>query len=104
MEYSVNGAPMFNGHNSPKFEMWRRIMKTFLQAQGYVVWNSFFTGYNVTKKPKTTSKKELKKKKNIAMDFILEGLCDSTKNKVGKFSSSKELWDKLHNIYFSPII
>jgi hypothetical protein len=39
------------------------------------------------------------------MDFILEGLPDSVKEKVGKCSSAKELWDKLHNIYFeeSPI-
>jgi hypothetical protein len=37
------------------------------------------------------------------MDFILEGLYDSVKDKVGKCSSTKELWDKLHNIYSSPI-
>jgi hypothetical protein len=37
------------------------------------------------------------------MDFIMEGLPDSVKEKVGKFSSTKELWDKLHNIYYSPI-
>jgi hypothetical protein len=33
----------------------------------------------------------------------MEGLCDSSKDKVGKCSSAKELWDKLHDIYFSPI-
>jgi hypothetical protein len=33
------------------------------------------------------------------MDFILEGLPDSVKEKEGKCSSTKELWDKLHNIY-----
>jgi hypothetical protein len=33
----------------------------------------------------------------------MEGLCDSTKDKVGKCSSAKELWDNLHDIYFSPI-
>jgi hypothetical protein len=37
------------------------------------------------------------------MDFIMEGLPDSVKDKVGKCSSAKELWDKLHNIYSSPI-
>jgi hypothetical protein len=35
------------------------------------------------------------------MDFILEGLCESVKDKVGKFSSAKELWDKIHNLYFT---
>jgi hypothetical protein len=33
----------------------------------------------------------------------MEGLCDSAKDKVGKFSSTKDFWDKLHDIYFSPI-
>jgi hypothetical protein len=73
---------------------------------GYDIWKSVVTGYTATKKPpKTATKKELKKNNKIAMDFILEGLCDSTKDKVGKCSSAKELWDKLHNIYFkeSPI-
>jgi hypothetical protein len=34
------------------------------------------------------------------MDFILERLSDPVKDKVGKCSLTKELWDKLHNIYF----
>jgi hypothetical protein len=33
----------------------------------------------------------------------MEGLPNSVKDKVGKCSSAKELWDKLHNIYYSPI-
>jgi len=37
------------------------------------------------------------------MDFILEGFPDSVNDKVGKCSSVKELWDKLHNIHSSPI-
>jgi hypothetical protein len=37
------------------------------------------------------------------MDFIMEGFRDSIKDKVGKCSLAKELWDKLHNIYSSPI-
>jgi hypothetical protein len=37
------------------------------------------------------------------MDFILEELYDSINDKVGKCSSYKEIWDKLHNIYSSPI-
>jgi hypothetical protein len=46
------------------------------------------------------AKKELKRNNKIEMDFVLEGLCDSVKDKVGKCSSAKELWDKIHNIYF----
>jgi len=33
----------------------------------------------------------------------LEGIYDLVKEKVGKCSSTKELWDTLHNIYSSPI-
>jgi hypothetical protein len=44
----------------------------------------------------------LKKKNKIAMDFILEGLPNSVKDKVGKFSSAKDIWDKLHNLVFLP--
>jgi chromosome segregation ATPase len=80
-------------------------MKTFLQAHGYDVWKSVVTGYTATKKPKTATKKELKRNNKIAMDFIWEGLPDLVREKVGKCSSAKELWDKLHNLYSkeSPI-
>jgi hypothetical protein len=37
------------------------------------------------------------------MDFIWEGLPNPVREKVGKFLSAKELWDKLHDIYSSPI-
>ena len=38
------------------------------------------------------------------MDFIWEGLPNPVKEKFGKCSSAKELWDKLHDIYSSPIV
>jgi hypothetical protein len=41
----------------------------------------------------------LKINNKIAMDFIMEGLPDLVKEKVGKCSSAKEIWDKLHNLY-----
>jgi hypothetical protein len=37
------------------------------------------------------------------MDFIWEGLPNLVREKVGKCSSAKEIWDKLHDIYSSPI-
>jgi hypothetical protein len=45
----------------------------------------------------------LKKNKKIAMDFIWEGLPNSVREKVCKCSSAKEIWDKLHDIYYLPI-
>ena len=46
------------------------------------------------------SQKVIEKNNKMEMDFILEGLCDSIKDKVGQCSSSKELWDKQQNLYF----
>jgi hypothetical protein len=37
------------------------------------------------------------------MDFIWEGLPNPIRENVGKCSSTKQLWDKLHDIYSSPI-
>jgi hypothetical protein len=82
----------------------RKRTKVFLKEHGYDIWKSIVTRYNSTKKPKTSTKKELKKNNKITMDFIMEGLCDLEKDKVGKCSSAKELWDKIHDIYLYPII
>jgi hypothetical protein len=103
MDYSENGVPMFNGQNGFKYEMWSRRTKVFLQAQGHYIWLSVVTGYDSSKREKTAAKKELKKNNKIAMDFIWEGLPNPVREKVGKCSSAKELWDKLHDIYSSPI-
>jgi len=80
-------------------------MDTFLQSHEYDVWQSVVTRYTATKKPEIAAKKELKRNKKIAMDYTLEGLTDLVKEKVGKCLSTKEVWDKLHDLYFeeSPI-
>ena len=98
----MNREPMFNGQNDFKYEMWSRRTKVFLQAQGHYIWLSVVTGYDSSKRAKAATKKELKNNK-IAMDFIWEGLPNPVREKVGKCSSYKELWDKLHDIYSSPI-
>jgi hypothetical protein len=103
MDYSKIGVPMFNGHNGFKYDMWSRRTKVFLQEQGHYIWLLVVTGYDSSKREKTAAKKEMKKNNKIAMDFILEGLPNLVREKVGKCSSSKELWDKLHDIYSSPI-
>jgi hypothetical protein len=103
MDYSKNGVPMFNGQNGFEYEIWSRRTEVFLQAQGHYIWLSVVTGYDSSKRAKTATKKELKKNNKIAMDFIWEGLPKPVREKVGKCSSAKELWDKLHDIYSSPI-
>ena len=103
MDYSENGVPMFNGQRGFKYEMWSKWMEVFLQAQGHYIWLSVVTGYDSSKREKTATKKELRKNNKIEMDFIYEGLPKPVREKVGKCSSSKEHWDKLHEIYSSPI-
>jgi hypothetical protein len=103
MEYTENGVPMFHGQISLAYKIWIRMKNVCLKEYGYDIWQSFVIGYNPTKKPKAATKKEFKKNNKIPMDLIMEGLCDSTKDKVGECSSTKELWDILHDIYFYPI-
>jgi hypothetical protein len=77
--YKYNGIPWFDGQIGQNDEMWNIRMKTFLQAQGYDVWQSIVTIYTTTKKPKNVAQKELKRNNKIAVDFILEGLPYSVK-------------------------
>jgi len=41
---------------------------------------------------------ESKEHNTRAMKAILNGLPDSIKNNLGKFSSAKGIWDKLHDL------
>ena len=99
MDYSENGVPMFKSHNGFKYEMWSRRTKVFLQEQGHYIWLSVVIGYDSSKRAKTAAKKELRKNNKIEMDLMWEGLPNLVRENVGKCSSFKELWDKLHDIY-----
>jgi hypothetical protein len=68
---------------------------------GHYIWLSVVTGYDSSKRVKTATKKELKKNNKIEMDFIWEGLPNPVREKVGKCSSAKKIWDKLHDIFFT---
>jgi hypothetical protein len=98
--YTYNGIKWFDGQIVHNYEMCNIRMKTFLQEQGYDVSQSVVIGYTATKKLNTTTKKELKRNNKLAMDFILEGLPNSVKEKVGKCLSTKEILDKIHDLYF----
>jgi hypothetical protein len=91
-----NGIPPFDGSN---FEYWKNRMETYLKALGADVWISVASGYNASKKPKTTTQKEAKRNNKLAIDTILDGLTNSVKSKVGSCASTKYLWDKLQELY-----
>jgi hypothetical protein len=91
-----NGIPPFDGSN---FEYWSNRMETYLKSLGADVWFSVASGYNALKKPKTAAQKEAKRNNKLAIDTILDGLTDSVKSKVGSCASSKEIWDKLQDLY-----
>jgi hypothetical protein len=75
-----NGIPPFDGSN---FDYWKNRMETYLKALGADVWISFASGYNASKKPKTSAQKEEKRNNKMTIDTILDGLTDSVKSKVG---------------------
>jgi len=82
-------------------------MKVSLQEQRFDVWKEDVTWYIASNKPmNTVAKKEFKRNNKISMDFILDELPDSVKVKVVQCSSTKEIWGKLHNVYFEeyPLI
>jgi hypothetical protein len=91
-----NGIPPFDGRN---FEYWKNRMETYLKALGADVWISVASGYNASKKPKTTAQKEEKRNNKLAIDTILDGLTDSVKSKVGSCASAEYLWDKVQELY-----
>ena len=63
MDYFENGVLLINGQNGLKYELWSGRTKVFFHAQGYYIWLSVVTGYDSSKRTKTTAKKELKKNK-----------------------------------------
>jgi hypothetical protein len=43
-----NGIPQFNGH---KYAFWSIRMKTYIQAQGFEIWQSIVDGYTTPTVP-----------------------------------------------------
>jgi hypothetical protein len=75
-------------------------VKTCVHAQGFEVWKSVVDGY---KEPAVPPTNDNGKKPNLnnskATNALLNGLCDSVYTKAIHCNSTKEIWDKLQNIY-----
>ena len=94
MDFS-NTTQLLDGTN---YVEWSIRMKETLKATGYDVWNSVITGYSPPKKARTIAQKDARKNNSMALEIVLEGLTDSIKENIGKYSSCKELWVTLEQL------
>jgi hypothetical protein len=75
-------------------------MKTYIQAQGFQVWQSIVDGYTAPTVPPTNDKAvKLNENNSKAKNALLNGLSDTIFTKVAHCKYAKEIWDKLRNIY-----
>jgi hypothetical protein len=75
-------------------------MKEYIQAQGFQVWQSIVDGYTAPTVPPTSDKAvKLDENNSKAINALLNGLSDMVFTKVAHYKSTKEIWDKLQNIY-----
>jgi hypothetical protein len=83
-----------------KYAFYRRRMKTYIQAHGFEIWQLVVDGYKEPVVP-PTNEKTMKLSQNNSKDTnaLLNGLGESIYTKVVHCKSTKEIWDKLQNIY-----
>ena len=75
-------------------------MRYYLMDLRMDVWLAVVNGYTTKKRPsKFATKKELKNNNTMTMDAILDGLSYYVKIKLVKCTTTKEIWDKLYNLY-----
>jgi hypothetical protein len=76
------------------------MMKTYIQAQIFQVWQSIVDGYTTPAVPPTNDK-AIKLDENNFKDTneLLNGRNDMVFTKVAHCKSTKDIWDKLRNIY-----
>ncbi len=85
-------VPLFNGN----FDVWKVRVRNFLMAQGVEVWESMITCNMMNRESKEYNAK--------AMKAMLNGLLDSIKANLGKCSSAKGIWDKIHNLHSKGVL
>jgi hypothetical protein len=92
-----NGIPKFDGQ---KYAFWRIRMKTYIKEHGFQVWQSIVDGYTTRAVPPTNDKVVKLDENNFkAKNALLNGLSDIVFTKVAHCKSSKDIWDKILNIY-----
>jgi hypothetical protein len=75
-------------------------MKTYIQAQGFEIWKSIVDGYTIPTVPPTNDKVvKLGQNNSKATNALLNGLSEIVFTKVAHCMSTKEILDKIQNIY-----
>jgi hypothetical protein len=75
-------------------------MKTYIQAQGFEIWQSIVDGCTIPALPPTNEKAmKLGQNNSKATNALLNGLSERVFTNVAHCKSAKEIWDKLRNIY-----
>jgi hypothetical protein len=75
-------------------------MKTYIQAQGFEIWQSIVDGYTVPTIPPTNDKGvKLCQNNSKSTNALLNGLGEMVFTKVAHCKYAKEIWGKLRNIY-----
>jgi hypothetical protein len=88
-----NGIPQFDGQ---KYVFWSIRMKTYIQAQGFEIWQSISHGYTTPRVPPTNDKAmKLSQNNSKATNALLNGLSETVFTKVTHCKSTKYIWDKL---------
>jgi hypothetical protein len=75
-------------------------MKTYIQAQGFEIWESIVDGYTAPTIPPTNDKAvKLSQNNSKATNALMNGISEMVFTKFAHCKSAKEIWDKLQNIY-----
>jgi hypothetical protein len=100
MALSAIEDPLFDG---TYYSSWRENMKQYLKSRGSEVWNSVVskpwdltTSKNLSK---ITIQRKARKKNEVALKILLNGLSDIVKESIGLCTSAKDLWLKLEEMY-----
>ena len=86
-ESIVFEVPKFDGN----FDVWEIMMRAFLMSEGIEVWESVIDDSKMDKESMEYDAQAAK--------TILDGLPDSVKKNLGKYTSAKDIWDSLHDLH-----
>jgi hypothetical protein len=89
-----------NMYKNGEYAFWSIRMKTYIQAQGFEIWQSIVDGYTApTVSPTNDKAMKLDQNNSKATNALLNGLGESIFTKFLHCKSAKEIWDTLQNIY-----